>query len=59
MLFVAPREGESIVISDDVVITVLAIKDDSVRLGVTAPRAFAVELSDTAAQDSAAERYSS
>jgi carbon storage regulator CsrA len=58
MLFVASRQGDNVVICDDVVITVLAVEDDSVRLGVTAPRAFPVELTDAASQDGTCEHSS-
>lgn len=42
MLILTRRVGESVVIGDDVIITVLAIKSGQVRLGVKAPREVAV-----------------
>lgn len=38
MLVLTRRRGESIVIGDDVVVTVLEATGDSIRLGITAPR---------------------
>ena len=38
MLVLSRRLGESVVIGDDVVVTVLEIRGDVVRLGVDAPR---------------------
>ncbi len=58
MMYVVPRVGESIEISDNVVITVVSVEDDAVRLGVTAPRNFPVELEGSAHHDSTAERFS-
>lgn len=37
VLVLARREDESIIIGDDIVITVLEIRDDMVRLGICAP----------------------
>jgi carbon storage regulator len=42
MLILTRRVGESVVIGDEVTITVLAIKSGQVRLGVKAPREVAV-----------------
>ncbi len=38
MLVLSRRVGESIVIGDDVVVTVLEVRGDVVRVGVDAPR---------------------
>lgn len=38
MLILTRRVGETVVIGNDVDVTVLAIKGNQVRLGVTAPR---------------------
>ena len=42
MLILSRRTGESLMVGDDVVITVLDVKGDQVRLGVSAPPASAV-----------------
>jgi carbon storage regulator len=42
MLVLSRRVGESIVIGDDIVISVLEVKGDVVRIGVDAPRAVQV-----------------
>ncbi len=38
MLYLTRKPGQSINIGNDIVVTVLAIKGDQVRLGITAPR---------------------
>ncbi|MDG1896136.1 MAG: carbon storage regulator CsrA [Fuerstiella sp.] len=38
MLVLSRKKSESIVISDDVVITVIEVRGDKVRLGIKAPR---------------------
>lgn len=38
MLVLTRRTNESIMIGDDVVVTVLEIRGDQVRIGITAPR---------------------
>lgn len=38
MLILSRRVGESVMIGDDVVITVLEVRGDSIRIGITAPR---------------------
>ena len=42
MLVLSRRVGESIVIGDDVVITILEFRGDVVRIGVDAPRSIQV-----------------
>ena len=42
MLILTRRVGESVVIGDDVDVTVLGVKGNQVRLGVKAPREIAV-----------------
>lgn len=42
MLVLTRRSGESVVIGDDVTVTVLEIRHDQVRLGVDAPRSVPV-----------------
>jgi carbon storage regulator len=58
MLVLSRRLGESIVIGDDVVISVLEVKGDVVRIGVDAPRSVQVRrqelLEEVAATNKAA-----
>lgn len=42
VLVLSRRVGESVVIGDDVVVTVLEVRGDVVRVGVDAPRSVAV-----------------
>ena len=42
MLILTRRVGESVMIGDDVTITVLGVKGNQVRLGINAPRSVAV-----------------
>lgn len=42
MLHLTRTPGQSINIGNDIVITVLAVKGDQVRLGITAPKEVAV-----------------
>lgn len=42
MLILSRRANQSIVISDDIVVTVLEIRGDQVRLGIRAPRSVTV-----------------
>jgi carbon storage regulator len=42
VLILSRRLNESIVISDDIVVTVLEIRGDQVRLGIRAPRSVTV-----------------
>lgn len=54
MLVLSRRVGESVVVGDDITITVLDVRGDVVRVGIDAPRSVAVhraellqELADT------------
>jgi carbon storage regulator len=38
MLILTRRVGESVVIGDDIVVTVVEVRGDAVRLGIEAPR---------------------
>ncbi|WP_337033165.1 carbon storage regulator CsrA [Paenibacillus sp. FSL W7-1088] len=38
MLVLTRKKGESIVISDDIVLTVLSVDGDAVKIGIEAPR---------------------
>ena len=42
MLILTRRIGESVIIGDDVVVTVLGVKGNQVRLGVNAPKDISV-----------------
>ncbi len=42
MLILTRRVGESIIIGDDVTVTVLGVKGNQVRIGVNAPKEVAV-----------------
>ena len=42
MLVLSRRTGESVVIGDDVTVTVLEVRGDVVRIGIEAPRSVAV-----------------
>jgi len=42
MLILTRRVGETVVIGDDVTVTVLGVKGNQIRLGVNAPREIAV-----------------
>ncbi|MBW8751955.1 MAG: carbon storage regulator CsrA [Propionibacteriales bacterium] len=42
MLVLSRRPGESVVIGDDVTVTVLEVRGDVIRIGIDAPRSVAV-----------------
>jgi carbon storage regulator len=42
MLILTRRQGETLVIGDDVMITVLGVKGNQVRLGINAPKQISV-----------------
>jgi carbon storage regulator len=46
MLILTRRVGETLVIGDDITVTVLAVKGGQVRLGVNAPRDVPVHRSE-------------
>ncbi len=50
MLVLSRRVGDSIVIGDDVVVTVLEVRGDVVRVGVDAPRHVAVRRQELLAE---------
>lgn len=50
MLVLSRRIGESLVIGDDVVVTVLEVRGDVVRIGIDAPRSVAVNRAELLAE---------
>jgi carbon storage regulator len=56
MLVLTRRPGESIMIGDDVVITVLEVRGDVVRLGINAPRTVQVHREEIYRELQAANR---
>tara|TARA_B100000683_G_scaffold220470_1_gene217372 strand:- start:334 stop:591 length:258 start_codon:yes stop_codon:yes gene_type:complete len=42
MLILSRKSGERVIIGDEVIVTVLCVKDNEVRLGVDAPREITV-----------------
>ncbi len=56
MLVLSRREGESIVIGNDIVVTVLEVRGGQVRIGVSAPRSLQVHREEIFQEVSAANR---
>ncbi|MCP3911101.1 MAG: carbon storage regulator CsrA [Actinomycetia bacterium] len=56
MLVLSRRANQSIVIGDNVTITVIEIRNDQVRLGITAPREIRVHREEVAAEIRAANQ---
>jgi carbon storage regulator len=56
MLVLTRRQQQSIVIGTDIVITVLEVKGDQIRLGITAPRDVQVNREEVVAALAAANR---
>lgn len=56
MLVLTRRANESIMIGDDIVITVLDIKGDQVRIGIKAPRSVSVYREEVLAELAKANR---
>ena len=50
MLVLSRRASQSIVIGEDIVVTVLDVRGDQVRLGISAPRHLAVHREEVFAQ---------
>ena len=50
MLVLSRRVGESVVIGDDVTVTVLEVRGDVVRIGIDAPRSVAVNRAELRAE---------
>ena len=51
MLVLSRKKSESIVINDDVVITVVEVRGDKVRLGIQAPQEVPVRRNDLSPTD--------
>ncbi|MGH1504209.1 MAG: carbon storage regulator CsrA [Acidimicrobiales bacterium] len=56
MLVLSRRESQSIVIGNDIVVTVIEIRGDHVRLGIDAPRSITVHRQEVAAAIEAANK---
>lgn len=54
MLVLTRKVGESITIGDDIVLTVIEVRGDSIRLGIQAPRGILVNRSEVTAAVAAA-----
>jgi len=50
MLVVSRRAGESVIIGDDITVSVLEVRGDVVRIGIDAPRSIAVHREELLAQ---------
>ena len=56
MLVLCRRTGESIIIGDDIVVTVLEVRGDVVRVGIDAPRSVRVHREEVYRELEAANR---
>ncbi|MDH3678844.1 MAG: carbon storage regulator CsrA [Acidimicrobiia bacterium] len=56
MLVLSRKPNQSIVISSDIVVTVIEVKGDQVRLGIKAPREVTIHREEVAAEIRAANR---
>lgn len=59
MLVLSRKPNQSIVISSDIVVTVIEVKGDQVRLGIKAPRDVTIYRDEVAAEIKAANRAAS
>jgi carbon storage regulator len=48
MLILTRRTGESLVINDDITVTILAIKGNQVRIGIDAPKEVSIHREEVA-----------
>lgn len=58
MLVLSRRVGESVVIGDDVTVTVLEVRGDVVRVGIDAPRSVSVHRAELLAELAASNQES-
>ena len=58
MLVLSRRVGESVVIGDDVTITILEVRSDVIRVGIDAPRSVAVHRAELLVELEASNRDS-
>lgn len=56
MLVLSRRVGESVVIGDDVTVTILEVRSDVIRIGIDAPRSVAINRSELLVQLEASNR---
>ena len=56
MLVLSRRVGESVVIGDDVTVTILEVRSDVIRIGIDAPRSVAVNRAELLVQLEASNR---
>lgn len=56
MLVLSRREGQSIMIGNDIVVTVIEIRGEHVRIGIDAPRSITVHREEVAAEIRAANK---
>lgn len=50
MLVLSRRPNQSIIISDDIIVTVIEVRGDQVRLGIRAPREVTIHRDEVAAE---------
>lgn len=58
MLVLSRRAGESVVLGDDITVTVLEVRGDVVRIGIDAPRSLKVHRAELLAQLEESNRQS-
>ncbi|CAM3442417.1 carbon storage regulator CsrA [Nocardioides dubius] len=56
MLVLSRKAGESVLVGDDIEVTILEIRGDVVRVGIAAPRSVSVQRSELIAQVSDSNR---
>lgn len=56
MLVLSRRVGESIVIGDDITVTILEVRSDGIRVGIDAPRSVAVHRAELLVELEASNR---